>query len=560
MKEESEPSSIPVFFSKRKIAQGQLPEAGVVITPDSDEWNDFALRTRFEYRVLENGETLIEGSLHLGFLDTGESPADRVRQLLRDSAEPLRRAKDFPSFFTLLPSMQGYRDLVQKTGAKRARQFLRVMNDMVVVQRKKARPSWFAKAQATRAFQRSFMRSSEAFFAFHNAAPVLAGLAEERFDGISFEWRLRFKLPTFSNPHELDIVFTEEKLPPRRIVVIIGKNGTGKSRALHNIVASALAGDKRLRKADGGRPMLNRLLAIESPGETQATFPAEKLAADSKVFYRRVALDRSGKRGLGRGLTSLFVRLARNEDHIGERRRWKLFERAVGELLPWDEIHVRLKEGILDTDGEPISRRGREWIPLSRLGYGGERDKLDLWARVDSRVEPCRETKTGHVPLSSGQITFIRFAAQLCLNIENGTLLLLDEPETHMHPNLITDFVALLNELLNATGSLAIIATHSSYFVRETPGSQVVVLREPEAGLIEVTTPRLKTLGADVGALSRFVFGDKMPSLVLAELRRSFAQQPKQRKRALAALREVLPTEALMYLERKPESSPEDPR
>lgn len=552
MKPSSASLETPIFFSKRKADDPALRN-GVVLSPEPDRWNNFALRTRFDCVIVVDGVARVECVIHLAFLESANSPADRVRQIMRESPEPLRPAKDFPEFFTLMPSMEDYRAIVKTLGPTSARQHLRALNDMVEVQRRKVRPAWFSKAQRTRAFQRSFMRASESFFAFHNSPPLLAGLEHERFDGISDRWRLRFKLPTFTNRHELEFDFRNQEFLPQRIAILIGKNGTGKSRALHHIVSSALKGDKRLRGPDGERLKLGRVLAIESPGETQATFPAERVGEAGRVFYRRVALDRSGKRGLGRGLTSLFVRLSRHEQDIGEHRRWSLFQRAVNNAVPWDEIYVRLTPGI-DDDEPSLRLAGRAWVSLAQLTQGGERDQLDLWARVDPRIEPRRQSEKGCVPLSSGQITFVRFAAQLCLNIENGTLLLLDEPETHLHPNLITDFVALLNELLIATGSLAIISTHSSYFVRETPNHQVLVLHEPEPGRIEVTRPRLRTLGADVGAISRFVFGDKTPSLLLAEMRNSFIDSPGRKRRAVKRLAEILPTEAMIYLERDPET------
>jgi predicted ATP-binding protein involved in virulence len=67
--------------------------------------------------------------------------------------------------------------------------------------------------------------------------------------------------------------------------------------------------------------------------------------------------------------------------------------------------------------------------------------------------------------------------------------------------------MTLLQELLEATRSAAIIATHSAYVVREVPRQRVRVLnlvgRE-----ITIETPRLQTFGASVDQISDFVFGD----------------------------------------------------
>lgn len=129
-------------------------------------------------------------------------------------------------------------------------------------------------------------------------------------------------------------------------------------------------------------------------------------------------------------------------------------------------------------------------------------------------------------PLSSGEISFLRFAAQASLHVENGSLLLLDEPETHLHPNFISQFVSLLDRLLNQTGSAAIIATHSAYFVREVFQEQVTVLRNDQDGNVKIEPAALRTFGADVGAISYFVFGEDEPSqlasTVEARLRERF--------------------------------------
>ena len=97
--------------------------------------------------------------------------------------------------------------------------------------------------------------------------------------------------------------------------------------------------------------------------------------------------------------------------------------------------------------------------------------------------------------------------------------MLLDEPETHLHPNFVSRFVALLDSLLAQTGSAAIVATHSVYFVREVFREQVTVLRVGEEGRIEASAPILRTFGADVGAISYFVFGEDQPSRLASEVR-----------------------------------------
>lgn len=164
-------------------------------------------------------------------------------------------------------------------------------------------------------------------------------------------------------------------------------------------------------------------------------------------------------------------------------------------------------------------------IPLSELWSGDEQKSLENFAVVDTRKEPIRVINGFSYPLSSGEISFLRFAAQASLNVENGSLLLLDEPETHLHPNFISQFVSLLDSLLDQTGSAAIIATHSAYFVREVFQEQVTVLRQDKDGSVKIEIPALRTFGADVGAISYFVFGEDEPSQLASKVEKRLLER-----------------------------------
>lgn len=543
--------STSVWFSKTFVSKSTLANA-VILVPSDDDWNDFALRTRFTAIHIVDGQIMDKEVILLGFLETNESPLSVAASILLEQ-NGLVSSDKFPAYFTMRPTMKAYRGLVIKHGPEEAQSYLLATNDLVVAQIQPRKPKWLKVAQNTLAFTRSFMREGESFFVFHNAKHILKGLQHERFEGISTEFTLKFKLPTFENRHELRFEYAaKDKILPSRIAVIIGENGTGKSQALRTLVRSVLADDKKFRTEGNERPRINRLLAVESPGEASSTFPPEN-SKKAKTRYHRLSISRAKAGSTASGLINLFVQLARSDEQLGDRNRWRLFIETIGVLIPPDEIFLRFTKP--SQDSETKTYDGRYGVPLTKLAQGAFRDALDMWSRIDVNHDPKRKAGRSYVPLSSGQITFLRFAAQLCLHVENGTLVLLDEPETHLHPRLISEFVSLLSKILEETGSLALIATHSAYFVRETRASQVVVLRQSQRGLIEVTQPRLKTLGADVGAISRFVFGSTVPSLLLSQLKASMTEPPAQRAAMIKKLAEHLPVEAQMFLERDLEGS-----
>ena len=112
---------------------------------------------------------------------------------------------------------------------------------------------------------------------------------------------------------------------------------------------------------------------------------------------------------------------------------------------------------------------------------------------------------------------------------------------------MIVDFIGLLDFLLEKTGSQAIIATHSAYFVREVPTTQVLVLSNTDNKLV-VDKPRLPTFGATVDSISQFVFQEN------TEIRLSEKLYHKVKGRSFSDVEDELSNEislsALMRLKR----------
>ena len=536
-----------IFFLTSLARQPDTPLPAIFFSPVRESSNEFGLRTQFRFQARVSNLPPLEETVHLAFVEPerpDESPADKVEHALSESGHPFLPASALPEFYTLLPAIQTYRLLVKRLGPQGARDLLTAVNDLVILNRNRRPPAWLKDAMDSDQFNFSFMRTSEAFFALKNAAPLLGGLEQEELSGISKDLRLRFKLPTFQNHHEIVFGFEHSGTLPKRIAVIIGKNGTGKSQSLAHIVDFLLRDNvEGLCDLTGGRPSITRLLAVSSPGETYTTFPQPPRFA-TRINYRRIFLSRRQWGNAELGLGQALVELSRSEQSIRERTRWNLFCESVNAIVPLNEVFVPVR----NADAASLQRSLREPFPLSELQEGTTERRLRRWSVVDPQADLCRVVEGKAIPLSSGQITFMRFAAQACLFIENGSLLLCDEPETHLHPNYIANFVRLLDSLLASTGSFAILATHSAYFVREVPRSQVVVLRESQSRNIEVAPVRLRTLGADVGAISAFVFEEEPYGFSINELGRRLAAEGISGLEVLKSLEQELPAEAVMHL------------
>lgn len=108
--------------------------------------------------------------------------------------------------------------------------------------------------------------------------------------------------------------------------------------------------------------------------------------------------------------------------------------------------------------------------------------------------------------MSSGHAVVLLTITRLVATVEEKTLVLIDEPESHLHPPLLSAFVRALSELLHDRNGVSIIATHSPVVLQEVPKSSAWKINR--VGLAtEPCRPNIETFGENVGVLTREVFG-----------------------------------------------------
>ncbi|TBG30576.1 AAA family ATPase (plasmid) [Rhizobium leguminosarum] len=510
---EEDPAKYRVLFVRDlETIQHEAPGT-IYLAPSKDNWNDFGERILIDIRIYPR--RLPEAALELAGLfglleENDKADTTPLRAILNNMSGPYQPPDGLPGYFTMLPNMASYRHIVDRMGSDEARLALQAINDMVETDDRPVGKHWVRTAKGSSLFLNSFLRNGEAYFAWKNAATILQGVEHEALGQTSEALRVQFQLAGRPNEHDLTFRFSHKVgVLPRRFAVVIGKNGVGKSQTLAQIVDASLRGKATLTDGNGNRPIFNRILAFYPSSNTSSVFPSDRRKR-ARVWYRRFSMIA----GRSRQTTSdLVVQLARSIEGIAGQNRFKIFIEAITGIEGSEELALRTR------------RHGRRAIPIRTLNSGGEQDKIRRYASIDISAEPVRAIEGRTYPLSSGELSFLRFAALASLYIENGSLLLFDEPETHLHPNFINQFVALLDGLLEQTGSVAVLSTHSVYFVREAFEDQVIVLRSDPDRRIVAEMPTLKTFGADVGAISYFVFGEDRPSRLALEVERKIADR-----------------------------------
>ncbi|MDO4644119.1 MAG: AAA family ATPase [Cardiobacteriaceae bacterium] len=108
--------------------------------------------------------------------------------------------------------------------------------------------------------------------------------------------------------------------------------------------------------------------------------------------------------------------------------------------------------------------------------------------------------------MSSGHASVLLIITQLVAKVEEKTLVLLDEPESHLHPPLLSAFIRALSDLLDNRNGIAIIATHSPVVLQEI--SKFCVWKIERTGKrTDAFRPNIETFGENVGVLTREIFG-----------------------------------------------------
>lgn len=106
---------------------------------------------------------------------------------------------------------------------------------------------------------------------------------------------------------------------------------------------------------------------------------------------------------------------------------------------------------------------------------------------------------------SSGHKFILLTITKIVQMITPKSLVLIDEPENHLHPPLLSSFIRAMSYFLIQRNGFAILATHSPVVLQEIPQSCVYVLNR-FGNEISVRKPSIETFAENIGTLTREVF------------------------------------------------------
>ena len=106
---------------------------------------------------------------------------------------------------------------------------------------------------------------------------------------------------------------------------------------------------------------------------------------------------------------------------------------------------------------------------------------------------------------SSGHKIVLLTMTRLVELVSERTLVLIDEPEAHLHPPLAASFIRALSTLLASRNGVAILATHSPVMLQEVPQDCVWLLFRSGSNIVAERS-QVETFAENLGVLTREVF------------------------------------------------------
>jgi predicted ATPase len=433
------------FYLTAAAPTGDDVPSGPYIVLHPRSWNDYGFGTTFDMSLHYAGEVVHLGPTKIG--KVGMVPEDWSRATNYTSL-PTRFDALEEDFFSVGQDAELYRRLMRKVGRNAASTFLGGLRDLAMQEEP---PPHVLEEPVT---QLSLLRYVGRATVQDQYRRIIAG------DGEPQRYSLEYILdPRREESARIDFIVDPEAAVPTNLHVLIGANGSGKTTAL-----------QRLRWAyDTSVPGSHDPAFLGSSSRQEISGLVSISFSAFDVFPKH---DRSDRQQVDFRVTNVRLKPALEQaDYFRELIDASLFDR---------EFRLLHAAAFLAQADSVLARHGIDSVAGLQA--------LDFEA------------------LSSGHKIVMLMLASVVRYCEEKTLVLVDEPESHLHPPLLGALARAFSWLMTDTNSLAIMATHSPIVLQEVP-SRCAWKIWTVGDEAQVSRPTIQTLGENLGVLSREVFG-----------------------------------------------------
>lgn len=308
------------------------------------------------------------------------------------------------------------------------------------------------------------------------------------------EYRFCYIPPFSEDPTREKIEFhvIPDSIPSTNIYAIIGKNGVGKTSFLKSFAKEAL----RSSVSHGGK---NHRREIASGAFSSMLAKHSCSIFSNVIFVSFSAFDDFSLIQPDESTTAptlyRFIGLGKGEPH----------EPSFPPSSPYSP-HEMLNRFFDDAMESVNANRAKRLLWLEAVKELAYDEGSDIAHFRNGNLSGASNDASAFSQMSAGHKIALLIVTSLVSYAVEKTLAIIDEPETHLHPPLLSALCGALATVLEYINGVALIATHSPIVLQEIPAK--CAWRLDRSGDRALLRPmRFETYGSDINTLTRDVFG-----------------------------------------------------
>ena len=310
-------------------------------------------------------------------------------------------------------------------------------------------------------FRHSLLRDNSADIALNLGRYVLAGFDPDERVNFTYNTQLAYA-PDFNFNIKFDFGRINQEDNFNRVIAIIGENGVGKTSLLFNLAKSIANQQKDCFIPHN--PLFTKVVAA-----SYSMFD-KFYDIDARAFNFEYCGMHNNEGGL-MNLDQLKARHKRNAETINALNRGQNLKEFLDTILPKDML-----ESLFENKRETTFK-----YSVYEDFYG---------------------------KMSSGQTMLTNLIIDITANVRSNCLIMIDEPEVHLHPNAITQIINVVNLVCDRFSSCCIMATHSPLVIQSLLSRNVLIMERDIDGIPVVRQMRVESLGENLTTINEEIFSN----------------------------------------------------
>ncbi|WP_317945218.1 AAA family ATPase [Carnobacterium maltaromaticum] len=479
------------FYVNERIINEETIFPLIVLSKDS--WNDLGYVTGFSLKFFNNHDEYLKVKYHyLGFLKIGKmgmyhDDKFSYQKYVENTELPKDSFKRLSNeYFSLGQDVSYYSNIAKNFDRHGREEILTALRDVSFCE------DAFDVAIKEIVFSRALLRN----LSQHTVLNEFKNVAHD-IVGIPSEYQLELELKNEINKTPYVINVKPNSLPNTNLHALIGRNGVGKSFFFKSLITKlATYSDNESQSfflSVKGTEDISSIMAIDF-SVFDSTMPKKDIPADpfrSKLRYTFIGFPFKSqyKQNEDSEIKKKFedLDIFKNDRPIENELIMEFLYLSV--LIQKKETHLSMLISVISiVESDPMFKDNKvhEWFLNESEEL--EKDRLKKFYQ-----------------LSSGHKICLLMLLEMVINIENNSLVLIDEPELHLHPPLLSSLIKAINYLLVLKNAVGIVATHSPVVLQEI-SSNCVWIMERKKREVKIKRPKMNTFGANLNDITREVF------------------------------------------------------